>query len=267
MIPIGERINGMFLDMKKAIAAKDKKAVQELALKQKEAGAAYLDCNVGTAAEDQEAAMRWLVETIQEATDTPIAVDSQKLKVVRAGLDAIDNPKGCLVNSCSGDEDKLDLYIPMCLEKNASLIALTMTKEGVPQSVDKRVEIAANIIGKAAEHGMESPRLFIDPIILPINVPGAQAQPGYILEALSQIKIMTDPPVHITCGLSNLSQGTKERSLINRTFLAMAAAVGLDSAIVDVLDTELMDAWITADMLMDKQIYSDSFLKAARMNM
>ena len=267
MIPIGERINGMFLDVKKGIAAKDKKPVQELALKQKEAGAAYLDCNVGTAAEDQEATMRWLIEIIQEVTDTPIAVDSQKLNVVKAGLEAIDNPKGCLINSCSGDEDKLDVYMPLCLEKNASLIALTMTTEGVPQSVDKRVEVAATIIGKAAEHGIATDRLFIDPIILPVNVPGAQTQPGYILDALSQIKIMTDPPVHITCGLSNLSQGTVERSLIGRTFLAMAAAVGMDSAIVDVLDTDLMDAWITAEMLMNKQIYSDSFLKAARMNM
>lgn len=267
MIPIGERINGMFLDVKKAIAEKDKKPIQELALKQKQAGAAYLDCNVGTAAADQEAVMRWLVETIQEATDTPIAIDSQKLNVVRAGLAAIDNPKGCLVNSCSGDEAKLDVYLPMCVENNARLIALTMNKEGVPQSIDKRVEIAAAIIGKAAEHGMPTDRLFLDPIILPINVPGAQAQPGYILEALSQIRIMTDPPVHITCGLSNLSQGTVERSIISRTFVVMAAAVGLDSAIVDVLDTELMDAWITADMLLNKQIYSDSFLKAARMNM
>jgi 5-methyltetrahydrofolate corrinoid/iron sulfur protein methyltransferase len=257
----------MFLDMKKAIAAKDKKAVQELAVQQRKAGAAFLDCNVGTAASDQESAMRWLVESIQEATDTPIAVDSQKMNVVKAGLEAIDNSKGCLVNSCSGDENKLDVYIPMCLEKNASLIALTMTKEGVPQSVEKRVEIAATIIGKAAEYGMTSDRLFIDPIILPINVPGAQPQPGFILEALGQIRVMTDPPVHITCGLSNLSQGTAERSLINRTFLTMAVAVGLDSAIVDVLDKDLMDAWITAEMLLNRQIYSDSFLKAARMNM
>jgi len=267
VIPIGERINGSFPDMKRAIAARDKKPVQELALKQKEAGAAYLDCNVGTAAADQEAAMRWLVETIQEVTDTPIAIDSQKLAVVRAGLDAIDNPKGCIVNSCSGDEEKLDIYMPMCIKNNASLIALTMTREGVPQNVEARVEVAATIIGKASEHGMATDRLFIDPIILPVNIPGAQAQPGYILDALGQIKIMTDPPVHITCGLSNLSQGTQERHLINRTFLAMAAAVGLDSAIVDVLDTDLMDAWITAEMLLNKQIYSDSFLKAARMNM
>jgi len=267
MIPIGERINGMFLDMKKAIADKDKKPVQELALRQKKAGAAYLDCNVGTASDDQEAAMRWLVETIQEATDTPIAIDSQKLNVIKAGLEAVDNLKGCLVNSCSGDEEKLDVYLPVCVEKNASLIVLTMTKEGVPQSVEERVEIAATIIGKAAEYGMESARLFIDPIILPINVPGAQAQPGFIMDALSQIRIMTDPPVHITCGLSNISQGTKERSIINRTFLAMAAAVGMDSAILDVLDTDLMDAWITAEMIINKQIYSDFFLKAARMNM
>jgi 5-methyltetrahydrofolate corrinoid/iron sulfur protein methyltransferase len=77
--------------------------------------------------------------------------------------------------------------------------------------------------------------------------------------------MLADPPPHITLGLSNVSQRTAERSLINRTFLVMAAGVGLDSAIVDVLDTDLMDAWVTAEMLLNKQIYSDSFLKAARM--
>jgi 5-methyltetrahydrofolate corrinoid/iron sulfur protein methyltransferase len=168
----------MFLNVRKAIAAKDKKPVQELAMQQKQAGAAYLDCNVGTASDDQAAAMRWLVETVQEAVDIPVAIDSQKLDVVKAGLDALDKSRGGIVNSCSGDDDKLDVYIPLCLENNASLIALTMNRDGVPQSVDGRVEIAAGIIGKAAEHGMPTDTLFVDPIVLPVNVPGAQAQPG-----------------------------------------------------------------------------------------
>jgi len=114
------------------------------------------------------------------------------------------------------------------------------------------------------EAGLTPDRLFIDPIILPVNVPGAQEQPGNILAAMDQIRLMSDPPPHITMGLSNLSQGTTERSLINRVFLAMALTHGCDSAIVDVLDEKLVDVVATAEMLTNKQIYSDSFLKAYR---
>ncbi|MHC4532016.1 MAG: pterin-binding domain-containing protein, partial [Planctomycetota bacterium] len=104
-------------------------------------------------------------------------------------------------------------------------------------------------------------RIFIDPIVLPVKVPNAQVQPTNILAAIDQIKYLSDPSPHMTMGLSNLSQGAAERSLINRVFLAMAVSHGLDSAIVDVLDEELMNVLATSEMLMNKQIYSDSFLK------
>ena len=124
------------------------------------------------------------------------------------------------------------------------------------------MDIAAEIVQKAMETGFDTQRLFIDPIILPVNVPNAQAQPGNILAAAEQIRYLADPAPHMTMGLSNLSQGTNERSLINRIFLAMAISRGMDSAIVDVHDEPLMNVVATAEMLMNMQIYSDSFLKA-----
>jgi 5-methyltetrahydrofolate corrinoid/iron sulfur protein methyltransferase len=127
--------------------------------------------------------------------------------------------------------------------------------------VDTRVAIAAEIVQKAMEKGFDTLRLFIDPIVLPVNVPNAQVQASNILAAMDQIKYLADPAPHMTVGLSNVSQGTTERSLINRVFLAVAVSHGLDSAIVDVLDENLMNVLATAEMLMDKQIYSDSFLK------
>ncbi|MHC4291682.1 MAG: dihydropteroate synthase, partial [Planctomycetota bacterium] len=117
------------------------------------------------------------------------------------------------------------------------------------------------IVQKAMERGFDTQRLFIDPIILPVKVPNAQTQPGNILTAMEQIRYLCEPAPHMTIGLSNLSQGTNERSLINRIFLAMAISRGLDSAIVEVLDKKLMNVVATAEMLMNKQIYSDSFLK------
>ena len=268
MIAIGERINGMFTDVKEAIAAKDPAPIADLARRQTEAGAAYLDINVGTAAADQEGTIRWLVEIAQKAVPTPLCLDSQKPAVIRAGLSVCDTARGVLLNSTplskKSDPEVLAKYVAMAQESGGSLIALTMDAEGVPQNVDKRVEIAAEILTKCMETGLTPDRLFIDPIILPVNVPGAQEQPGNILAAMDQIRLMSDPPPHITMGLSNLSQGTAERSLINRVFLAMALTHGCDSAIVDVLDEKLVDVVATAEMLTNKQIYSDSFLKAYR---
>jgi 5-methyltetrahydrofolate corrinoid/iron sulfur protein methyltransferase len=268
MIAIGERINGMFTDVKEAIAAKDPAPIADLARRQTEAGAAYLDINVGTAAADQEGTIRWLVEIAQKAVATPLCLDSQKPAVIRAGLSVCDTARGVLLNSSplskKSDPEVLAKYVAMAQESGGSLIALTMDAGGVPQNVDRRVEIAAEILTKCMEAGLTPDRLFIDPIILPVNVPGAQEQPGNILAAMDQIRLMSDPPPHITMGLSNLSQGTTERSLINRVFLAMALTHGCDSAIVDVLDEKLVDVVATAEMLMNKQIYSDSFLRAHR---
>lgn len=267
MILIGERINGMFKDVKQAIADKNKKDIQDLAINQTKAGATYLDVNVGTAAADQEGTMAWLVETIQEVCSTPLSLDSQKPSVIAAGLKVANADNGIILNSTplnkKSDEEIFDKYVEMAKETGpkASIIALTMDRNGVPQDIDTRVAIAAEIISKAMEIGFDSQRLFIDTIVLPVKVPNAQIQPSNTLSAMEQIRFLSDPAPHLTIGLSNLSQGASERSLINRIFLAMAMSRGLDSAIVDVFDQDLMNAVATAEMLMNKQIYSDSFLK------
>lgn len=273
MILIAERINGMFTNVKQAIADKNKKVIQDLAKTQTEAGAAYLDVNVGTAAADQQGTMQWLVETIQETCSTPLCLDSQKPDVIAAGLKVANTEPGIILNSSplnkKNDEQIFDKYIDMAKNAGpkASIIALTMDKNGVPQDTDTRVAIAAEIISKAMELGFDTQRLFIDPIALPIKVPNAQTQPANVFAAMDQLKILADPPPHITIGLSNVSQGATERSLINRVFLAMAVSHGLDSAIADVFDQKLMSVLATSEMLMNKQIYSDSFLKAyASMN-
>jgi 5-methyltetrahydrofolate corrinoid/iron sulfur protein methyltransferase len=268
MILIGERINGMFTDVKDAIASKNKQPIQELAKKQTEAGATYLDVNVGTAAADQEGTMQWLVETIQETCSTPLCLDSQKPSVIAAGVKVVNAENGLLLNSTplnkKSDEEVFDKYLEMADQAGpkTNVITLTMDKTGVPQDTDMRVALAAEIVQKAMEKGFDTQRLFIDPIALPVKVPNAQVQVGNILNAMDQIKYLADPAPHMTVGLSNVSQGASERSLINRIFLAMAMSHGLDSAIADVLDKDLMNVVATSDMLMNKQIYSDSFIKA-----
>ncbi|MGR3318605.1 MAG: dihydropteroate synthase [Candidatus Anammoxibacter sp.] len=261
IIPIGERINGMFKNIKMAIREKNPAAVQEYAKRQADAGAKFLDINVGTAAEDQCAAMKWLVETTQEAVPTGICIDSQKLDVIKAGLEVVKDHE-ILINSSKADPEALDIYMPLAKQYNASLICLTITKDGVPQDIDTRVAIAAEILGKALEHDFDIDKVFIDPILLPINCDQKQAK--MMTEVFSQIRVMSDPPPHITVGLSNFSQGTNEKSLLNRTILTMSMIAGLDAPVMDVLDEELMNTAICTDVVMDHMIYSDSFLKAGK---
>lgn len=263
MIAVGERINGMFKDVKKAIKTRDKGPIQDLAVRQTKEGAKYLDINTGVAVspDDQSEVMKWLIESVQEVCETPLAIDSQKIPVIEAGLSVVKRP--ALINSCKCDEHYLDQFMPLAVKNGASLVVLTMTDKGPFNDVDSRVEACAQICGKAIEHGLEIDKVFIDPVIFPVNCD--QMQPTYIMQVLQQLKIISDPPPHTIVGLSNISQGTKQRPLINRTTLVMLIAAGLDSAIIDVLDTEIMDAAITADMLLNKQIYSESFLKAGRM--
>jgi 5-methyltetrahydrofolate corrinoid/iron sulfur protein methyltransferase len=137
-----------------------------------------------------------------------------------------------------------------------------MDKSGVPNSKDQRLELAALIIAKAMDFGIGAEDLYLDPIAMPVNV--AQSQGREVLEAIREFRLLSNPAPHTVIGLSNVSQRAKSRNLIDRTFLAMAIANGLDSAILDPLDKNLMDAMITSELLLNKNIYCDSFLEAYR---
>ncbi len=260
MFIIGERINGMFKDVAEAIRTKDKKVIQDLAVRQAEAGAKALDVNVGTAAAEPTAAMEWLVDTIKEVTDLSLAIDTTKLAVMEAGL------KRCksrpIINSTSGDDEKLSALVPLAKKYNASLIGLTMSRKGIPQDAASRIELAAKIVSAWQEQGLDIKELYIDAVILPVNV--AQIQCPEVLETIRQIKMLSEPPPKTVLGLSNVSQGAKYRSLINRTYLVMALTSGLDAAILDPLDEELIELVLTAELLLNKTVYCDSYLEGCK---
>lgn len=260
MIVIGERINGMFKVVKEAIQANDKVAIQDLAKRQLAEGADMLDINTGTATAEPAVAMKWLVESVREVTDVPLSIDNPKFETVRTGLEACSGKK--MINSTTGAEDQLDKFLPLAKEHNASVIALCIDEKGVPVDVDGRCEIAMKVLAKAMEYDIPLDNLYIDPIVLPVKAD--QTGPGKVLESIKQFTMLSDPSPHIVVGLSNLSQGAEDRKLINRTFLTMAIGMGLDAAILDPLDTELVDAMIAAEVLMNRAIYSDSFLRAYR---
>lgn len=260
MFIIGELINGMYKNVREAIKNKDKKAIQEIAIAQTKAGASALDVNCGPASATPGDTMKWMVEAIQEVVDTPLCLDSTRPDVIEAGLSIAKNKT--IINSTYADQEKLDTLVPMALKYNSALIGLAMSKKGVPQDKLQRLELAAQIITYCQDKGFPVNNLYLDPIVLPVNV--AQSQGQEVLEAIREFKILSDPAPKTVVGLSNVSQGTNQRSLINRTFLVMAQGCGLDGAILDPLDKDLMDALIAAELVLNKQIYCDSFLDAYR---
>lgn len=260
MFIIGELINGMYANIGAAIKEHNKAIVQKCALEQLACGADALDVNCGPATIQPLVDMPWLIETIQEVTDKPLCLDSSKPKVIEEGLKAARNKT--IINSTTADPEKLDLLVPLAKQYNSKLIGITISAKGIPQNKDQRLELAATIAATCAQIGFPVEDLYLDPIVLPVNV--AQAQIKDILESIHEFKIISDPSPKTILGLSNVSQGTHVRSLINRTFLTMAVAYGLDSAILDPEDKELMDALITAELILNKSIYCDSYLDAYR---
>ena len=260
MFIIGELINGMYKNIGRAIKEKDKATIQKCALDQVKAGADALDVNCGPASREPVLDIQWLVEAIQEVTEKPLSLDSSKPAVIESGLKVA---KGrAIINSTTADPEKLSILVPLAKKYNAKLIGLTISAKGIPQNKDQRLELAAEIVATCSDIGFPIEDLYLDPIVMPVNV--AQAQMREILEAIREFKIISDPAPKSIVGLSNVSQGTCVRSLVNRTFLTMAAAFGLDAAILDPLDKELMDAAITSDLILNKQIYCDSYLEAYR---
>jgi len=260
MFIIGELINGMYQNIGKAIKEKNKGVIQKCALEQIKAGADALDINCGPASREPISDIQWLVQAIQEVTDKPLVLDSSKPQVIESGLKVVKNK--VIINSTTADPEKLGVLVPLAKKHNAKLIGLAISTKGIPQNKDQRLELAAAIVAACIDHGFPVDDLYLDPIVLPVNV--AQAQMKDILESIHEFKIISEPAPKAIVGLSNVSQGTCARSLVNRTFLTMALAYGLDAAILDPLDKELMDAAITAELILNRHIYCDSYLEAYR---
>ncbi|RKY36839.1 MAG: methyltetrahydrofolate--corrinoid methyltransferase [Candidatus Omnitrophota bacterium] len=256
MFIIGERINGMFKDVARAIVSRDKKSIQELAMAQLNKGADALDVNVGPASPNPTKDMIWLIQILQEITDKPLVIDSPSVAVIQESLPEVKNP--VIINSTTAEDHKLQDLLPLAKQYNAKIIALTIDKGGVPKDAESRLELAVKIITHAQEAGLSPRDVYIDPVLLPVNV--AQDHSPEVLKALREVKLLSDPAPATVVGLSNVSQGAKQRSLINRTFVVMALACGLDSAILDPLDDDVINAIKTAEILLNEQIFCPDYL-------
>jgi 5-methyltetrahydrofolate corrinoid/iron sulfur protein methyltransferase len=256
MLAIGEKINVISKKIGKAMAERDEAAIREMAKAQVKAGANILDINIGSTKEGP-ARMEWLVKVVQDEVDIPCSLDSRNPEAIEAGLKV---HKGqAMINSTDGTAEMLDVLMPLAAQYKAKIIGLTMTK-GIPRDATERAAIAVDIMGSAMTHGVDLEDLYLDPLVLPIKV--AQNQAIEVFEAIKLFRQLNDPPLKTVVGLSNISNEVfgevKER--LDRVFLVSLMALGLDAAIVDPLDTELMNSLKTEQIFRGDILYCDSYL-------
>ena len=237
---IGENIHIISPKVKEAVAEKNIKFFQDLAVKQVEAGAAYLDLNIGPQKKAGHEIMPWLVKGVQEVVDIPLSLDTTNLAAIEEGLKVA--KRQCIINSVSAEEERLAIVPPLAKKYNAKLIALTMGKSGIPVSAEERVNIALEkLLPMAMELDMPMEDLLIDPLVLTVS--GCQEYCPECVEAVRILKVAGDPPPMTNVGVTNVSNGVpyEMRPLINRTYLIMLLATGVDYVIANPLDEDLKE--------------------------
>ena len=258
---ISENLHIISKATKEAVLNRDEKYIKNLLERQIATKPDWIDLNIGPARGAFSGSMKWLVDIALNLTDIPLSFDSTNADEVEIGLKSVSNSDKCMINSTNADFERLDRVSDLALKYNCSMIALTMNSEtGIPKEADKRLELAFEINAVTDEKGIDNSKIYFDPLILPVCVDQSQA-----LEALNTLRMLKesfDPQVMTTIGLSNVSNGCPKelRPLINRVFMVMAMGCGLDSAIVDSFDSELLRINRVIETKIPSQSYDDVYI-------
>ena len=261
MIIIGEKISVIAKKVREAMDNRDPKPIQELAEAQWKAGAHFIDVNIGPAEDKGEDLMKWMVESIQQVVKAPLCLDTTNAPALEAGLNVHNNEWGKpLINSTSNDPERF-VMLELAAKHNAEIIALTISKGGLPADAEERCGIAAEIMGRAMEFGVPLEDIYLDPLILQVCT--TQDQAMHSIKAVQMFQELNDPPMKTVVGLSNISNGVPKamRSLIDRVYLTLLMYEGLTAAIADPLDKNLMDVVKTTDVFLNKTLYAHSYLE------
>lgn len=260
MLIIAERINSTRKNIAPAVKERNTAFIQNEAKKQAEAGANYIDCNgatVGPAAEPD--ALCWLVKTVQEVVDLPISLDSPNPAAIAAALKV--HRGTAMINSISGERDKLERVLPLVLEHKAKVIALCMDDTGMPQTDEDRIRVGSKLVDHLLSKGVPAEDIVIDPLICPISTDSNHG--NFVLKAIASLK-QRYPAAKISIGLTNVSFGLPERKWLNRAMLLLAMAAGLDAAIADPTDAEQMALLFAAEALLGRDEMCANYIGAAR---
>jgi 5-methyltetrahydrofolate--homocysteine methyltransferase len=260
MIIIGEKINGTRKQVGVAIQARNADFIRDLAVRQFQGGASYIDINAGGLPDREPEDMAWLVETVQEAVpDVTLCLDSPNHKALRIGIERA--AKTPMLNSLSGEQFRVDGVLPLACEFGTDLIILPLDDKGIPKTSDGRLEIVRRLVELTRKGGLSDEKLYVDPLIMAIST--GTENGNIALETCRKIK-QEFSRVHLTCGLSNISFGMPLRSVLNQAFLVLAIQAGMDSAIVNPEERELRGMMMAAETVLGKDRYCMNFNRAFR---
>lgn len=265
MLLIGENIHIISKQVREALETRDEIFVKELIKLQ--SAMDYIDLNVGPARKSLENIFPWLCELTEKISNLKISFDTTNTEEMERGLRAFKNSSECFINSTSKDLPRLEILTDLAAEYGCNLVALTLSKEtGIPKTSDERLEIAFEIYEKCMEKGIDSSKVFFDPLILPVSVDQSQAVES--LNTIKMIKESFDPPVKTVIGLSNISNGSpiELRLLINRVYAVMAHGAGLDAVIMDAKDKELIRVMKMLDKSQPENEIDNIYLQIAKIS-
>jgi len=232
---VAERINCTRKMIREAVERRDAAFIQQEALKQVAAGATYLDVNAGAHPETEAEAMCWLLEQILPVTTLPISLDSPNPRVLEIGLQAL-NGRPAMINSISLEPGKAERLLPLVQTYGTAVIALCLG-ESMPATAEERLEFAGRLIDQTRAVGVPDDHVYIDPLVKCVSAETDQG--AAFLKAIRLIRAAY-PDVHFCAGLSNVSYGLPQRTLLNRAFVTLAVWEGLDGAIIDPTDTGVL---------------------------
>jgi 5-methyltetrahydrofolate--homocysteine methyltransferase len=244
-VVIGERINPTGRKILAAeMAVGNYTRVESDAIAQVQAGAQMLDVNAGIPLADEPGILAQAIQLVQSVTDAPLSIDSSIVAALEAGLSVYQGK--ALVNSVTGEEERLESVLPLVKKHNAAVVAISNDETGISEDPDVRFEVAKKIVERASDHGIPHSDVVVDPLVMPIGaINNAGRQVMHIVRRLRE-----ELHVNTTCGASNISFGLPARQGINSAFLTMAIAAGLTSAITNPIEEEIMKAIMGADVMM-----------------
>ncbi len=244
---IGERINPTGRKILAAeMKAGDYHRVAADAVAQVEAGAHMLDVNAGIPLADEPAILAEAIKLVQSVTDVPLCIDSSIVAALESGLAAYRGK--ALVNSVTGEEDRLETVLPLVARHGAAVVAISNDETGISEDPDVRFEVARKIVERAQDHGISRSDVVVDPLVMPIGAINSAGR--QVMHLVSRLR--RELKVNTTCGASNVSFGLPNRNGINSAFLTMAIGAGMTSAITNPLHSEVLQAVLGADVMMGK---------------
>ena len=257
---VAERINCTRKMIREATENRDAEFIRGEAKKQAEAGATYIDVNAGAHPDTELANMIWLVTQVQAVTDLPISLDSASPAVLTAGLETLDG-RPAMINSISLENGKMEAILPLVKQYNTDAIGLCLSSDGMPSNAEERLEMANRLLAVTRAAGIDDDRIHIDPLVRCVSTENEQGA-----EFLKAIRLIhaANPKAHFCAGVSNVSFGLPQRTLLNRAFLTIAVWEGLDGAIIDPTDKGLLAQLYATQAVIGQDEYCMEYMTAIR---